>query len=126
MLKEIRESEESWYPVNSSNPPKGSGNGHGKGSGYYDKKNYDKHGHGSYPAWAVNVQTDPDEYISDSLSDIESDFDINKARQDRSYHVGITEMADEVEGFFGRCYNCRKEGHPWCDLEAFPQGGSEI
>ena len=82
------------------NPPKGSGDGHCKASGYYDKKDYDKHGHGSYLARAANVWTEPDNYESDSLSDVESDFDVSDAQQDRSYHIGVTEMADEVEGFF--------------------------
>ena len=52
MLKEIRECDESRYPVSTSNPPKGSGDG---------KKNYDRHGYGSYQAHSANVWEDPED-----------------------------------------------------------------
>ena len=50
MLKEIQECDESWYLVNTSNPPKRSGDGLAKNTSYYDKKNYDQCGYGSYQA----------------------------------------------------------------------------
>ena len=55
MLKEIRECDESRYPASTSNPPKGSGDGTPKSAGYYDKKNYDRHGYGSYQARVANI-----------------------------------------------------------------------
>ena len=42
MLKEIWECDESRYPVSTSNPPKGSGDGTTKNTGYYDERNYDQ------------------------------------------------------------------------------------
>ena len=117
ILKEIWESEELQYPVSSSNSPKGSGDGHGKSSSYYDKKNYYKHSHRSYQAQAANIWAEPDEYESDLLSDVETDSEMDDVQQDSSYHVGITNMADEVEDFFGKCCNCGKEGHPWQDCK---------
>ena len=115
MLKEIWESEESQYPVSSMNPLKGSRDGHGKTSGYYDKKNYDKCRHGSYLAWSAIVWTEPDEYESDLLSDIETDSKMDDVQQDSSYHVGVMNTTDEVEDIFGKCYNCSEEGHPGQD-----------
>ena len=50
MLKKIRECDESRYPASTSNPPKGSSDGTAKSAGYYNKKNYDQHGYGSYQA----------------------------------------------------------------------------
>ena len=73
MLKEIRECDESQYPASTSNPPKGSGDGTAKNMGYYDKKNYDQCGYGSYQTRAANVLEDPDDYESDSLSEVESE-----------------------------------------------------
>ena len=61
MLKEIRECDESRYLAITSNPPKGSGDGTPKSVGYYDKKNYDWHGYGSYQAHAVNIPDEPDD-----------------------------------------------------------------
>ena len=55
MLKEIRECDESQYPVNTSNPPKGSGDGSAKNTGYYDKRNYDRCGYGRYQTCLANV-----------------------------------------------------------------------
>ena len=62
MLKEIRECDESQYPASTSNPPKASGDGTAKNVGYYDKKNYDRCGYGSYQARMANVLEDPDDY----------------------------------------------------------------
>ena len=73
MLKEIWECDESLYPVNTSNPPKGSDDGPAKNTGYYEKRNYDQHGYGSYQARSANVWKDPDDYQSDSLSEVESE-----------------------------------------------------
>ena len=112
MLKEIQESEELQYLVNNSNPQKGSSDGHSKNTGNHDKRNY-KHGHSSYQAWAVNVQEEPEEYWSDSLSDVKTDSEMDDVQKDSSYIIGVTNMADEVEGFFRKCYNCSEEGHPW-------------
>ena len=117
MLKEIRESEESWYPVSSSNPPKGSRDGHGKSSSYHDKKNYDKRSHRSYQAWAANIQAELDEYESNLLSVSETDSEMDDVQQDSSYHIGITNTANEVENLFRKCYNCSEEGHLWWDCK---------
>ena len=73
MLKEIRECDESWYPVNTSNPPKGSIDGSAKNTSYYDKRNYDQRGYGNYQARSANVQEDPEDYQSDSLLEVESE-----------------------------------------------------
>ena len=105
MLKEIQESEESRYLVNSSNPPKRSGDGHSKNTSYHDKKNYDKHGYGSYQARAVNVWEGLEEFQTDSLSDVETENENDDVQQDSSCHVGMTTMADEGEDFFGKYYN---------------------
>ena len=72
MLKEIRECDESCYPASTSNPPKGSSDGAAKSAGYYDKKNYDRCGYGSYQARTANVPDEPDDYQSESLSEVES------------------------------------------------------
>ena len=72
MLKEIWECDESRYPARTSNPPKGSADSAAKSMGYYDKKNYDRHGYGSYQAYVGNVPDQPDDYQSKSLSEVES------------------------------------------------------
>ena len=72
MLKEIWECDESHYPASTSNPPKGSGDGTPKSVGYYNKKNNDRHGYGSYQARVANVPDELDDYQSDSLSEVES------------------------------------------------------
>ena len=117
MLKEIRECDESWYPVNTSNPPKGSNDGPAKNTGYYEKRNYDQHGYGSYQAHSANVQEDPEDYQSDSLSEVESEWENDDVQQDKSYHVSVTMTADEGEAFFGKCYKCGELGHPWHDCK---------
>ena len=58
--------------MNSLNPPKGSGDGHVKNTGYHDKKSYNKCGYGNYQSRAANVWEEPEEYWSDSLSEVES------------------------------------------------------
>ena len=113
MLKEIRECNKSRYPANTSHPPKGTNDGPAKNTNYYDKKNYDRQGYGNYTAWAANVLDDPDNHESDSLSDEASEKENDDVQQHRSYHVGVTFMADEGEAFFGKCYNCGEPGHPW-------------
>ena len=118
MLKEVWESDESQYPVASSNPSNSSSDGHGKSSGCHNKKNqahYDKWGPRGYAVQATNVWQDLEEYVSDSLLDMESDPKVPDVIQDRSYHVGVTNMADKVEDFFGKCFNCGEEGHLWQD-----------
>ena len=117
MLKEIWECDESWYPVSTSNPPKGSGDGPSKNTGYYDKKNYDWHGYGSYQAHSANIWEDLEDYQLDSLSEVESERENDDVQQDKSYHVGVTMTADEGKAFFGKCYNCGEPGHPWCDCK---------
>ena len=117
MLKEIRECDESRYPASTSNPPKGSSDGAPKSAGYYDKKNYDWRGYGSYQAHAANVPDEPDDYQSESLSEVESGRENDDVQQDKSYHIGVTMTADEGEAFFGKCYNCGEPGHPWCDCK---------
>ena len=115
MLKEIWECDESCYLASTSNPPKGSGDGTPKSAGYYDKKNYDRRGYGSYQARAANVPDEPDDYQSDSLSEVKSGRENDDVQQDKSYHVRVTMTADEGEAFFGKCYNCGELGHPWHD-----------
>ena len=61
MLKEILECDESWYPVSTSNPLKGSIDGPTKNTSYYDKKNYDQCGYRGYTAQAANIQDKPDD-----------------------------------------------------------------
>ena len=117
MLKEIRECEESWYPVNTSNPPKGSTDGQAKNTGYYDKKGYDWCGYGNYQSWAANIWEELDDYQSNSLSGVESEKENNDVQQDSSYHIGVTTMVDEGDTFFGKCYNCGEPGHPWRDCK---------
>ena len=117
MLKEIRECDESRYLASTSNPPKGSSDGAPKSAGYYDKKNYDRHGYGSYQARAANVPDEPDDYQSESLSEVKSGRENDDVQQDKSYHVRVTMTADEGEAFFGKCYNCGKLGHLWCDCK---------
>ena len=88
VLKEIRECDESQYPVSTSNSLKGSGDGSNKNTSCYDKKNYDWHSYGSYQACSANVREDPEEYQSDSLSEVESEKENDDVQQDKSYHVG--------------------------------------
>ena len=116
-LKEIWECDESWYPVNTLNPQKGSNDGPAKNTGYYEKRNYDRLGYCSYQACLANVREDPEDYQSDSLSEVESERENNDVQQDKSYHVSVTMTADEGEAFFGKCYNCGKPGHPWHDCK---------
>ena len=113
MLKEIQECNESRYPASTSNPPKGTGDGPAKNTNYYDKKNYDRLGYGNYTASARNVWDSPEDYESDSLSEDASERENDDVQQDRSYHIGVTFMADKGKAFFGKYYNCGELGHPW-------------
>ena len=61
MLKEIQECDESQYLVSISSPAKGAGDCSVKNTGYYDKRNYDRHGYGSYQTCSANVQEDPED-----------------------------------------------------------------
>ena len=88
-----------------------------KNAGYYDKKNHDRHSYGSYQACVANVLEDPSDYQSDSLSEVESEWENDDVQQDKSYHVGVTMTADEGEAFFRKCYNCGEPGHPWRDCK---------
>ena len=117
MLKEIRECDESHYLASTSNAPKVSSDGTPKSVGYYDKKNYDRHGYGSDQAHAANIPDEPDDYQPDSLSEVESGRENDDVQQDKSYHVRVTMTADEGEAFFGKCYNCGEPGHPWRDCK---------
>ena len=113
MLKEIWECDESRYPASTSNPPKGSGDGTPKSAGYYDRKGHDRHSYGSYQARVVNIPDEPEEYQSDSLSEVKSESENDDMQQDPSYHVGVMTTADKGEAFFGKCYNCAELGHLW-------------
>ena len=117
MLKEIWECDESHYLASTSNPPKGSGDGAPKSAGYYDKKNYDRRGYGSYQAHMANVSDEPDDYQSESLLEVKSGRENDDVQQDKSYHVGMMMTADEGKAFFGKCYNCGEPGHPWHDCK---------
>ena len=117
MLKEIWKCDELRHLVNTSNPPKGSHDGPAKNTGYYEKRNYDRHGYSSYQGHSANVQEDPEDYQSDSLSEVESERENDDVQQDKSYHVSVMTKADEGEAFFGKCYNCGEPGHPWCDCK---------
>ena len=46
-----------------------------------------------------------------------SERENDDVQQDRSYHVGVTVMADKGEAFFGKCYNCGEPGHPRRDCK---------
>ena len=87
MLKEIWECDESHYPVSTLNPPKGSDDGSAKNAGYYEKRNYDRRGYGSYHARSANVREDLEDYQSDSMSEVESERENDDVQQDKSYHV---------------------------------------
>ena len=113
MLKEIQECDELQYPASTSNPPKGTGDSPAKNTNYYDKKNYDRRGYRNYMAHAANIRGSPQDYESDSLLEDASERENDDVQQDRSYHVGVTFMADEGEAFFRKCYNCGEPGHPW-------------
>ena len=96
MLKEIRECDESQYLVNTSNPLKRSN---------------------TMISHLANVWEDPEDYQSDSLSEVESERENDDVQQDKSYHVGVMMMADEGKAFFGKCYYCGEPGHPWHDCK---------
>ena len=64
-------------------------------------------------ACAMNIWDSPEDFESDSLLEDASERENDDVQQDRSYHVGVTFMADEGEAFFRKCYNCREPGHPW-------------
>ena len=116
MLKEIQESDESWHLVSSSNPLKMSRDEHGKTTCYHDKKtlgHYDKHGHGAYAVRTANVCSESEE----SLLDVDSESDVTDPQQDSSYHIGMMNMAVEVEDFFDKWNNCDVEGQPCWDCK---------
>ena len=92
---------------------KGSSDGSPKNTYYYDQKNYDQRGYGNYTAQAVNVRDELNDYKSDSLSEDKGERENDDVQQDKSYHVGVTTMANEGEAFFGKCYNCGEPSHPW-------------
>ena len=53
----------------------------------------------------ANILEDPDDYQSDSLSEVESERENDDVQQDKSYHIRVTMTADEGEAFFRKCYN---------------------
>ena len=61
----------------------------------------------------MNIRDSPEDYESNSLLEDASERENDNVQQDRSYHVGVTFMADKGEVFFGKCYNCGELGHPW-------------
>ena len=62
------------------------------------------------PVWRTSLD-EPDDYQSDSLSEVESGRENDDVQQDKSYHIGVMMTADEGKAFFGKCYNCGEPGH---------------
>ena len=77
---------------------------------------------GCYQARTVNIRAQLDEYESESKMD--------DVQQDSSYHISVTNMADEVEDFFQEMLQFQQGRSPMAGLqeniETFPEVGPEI
>ena len=111
MLKEIREQEDSHYPANTTLKPHNHYNTNknpthygGKGSPYDKPRTYTvRHTDVQLPEAEQDEPTPPPSY----------DIDLGEIYDD-GYYVAIINMAKEAKKW-GRCFNCREEGHCWAD-----------
>ena len=108
MLKEIREQEDSHYPVNTNLKPMNMDN-QNKSSAHYDQKNtsYDKSQ--TYAVRQADVQL-PDPVQEEPYPQPASEFDAAET-YDTSY-VAVVNTANEADKW-GHCFNCGEEGHHW-------------
>ena len=112
MLKEIREQEDSRYPVNTSPKPHHTDSGNKSTSHYNKNSTYDKPR--VYTVRHTNVQIldqGGDEPDLSPANDIDPD-----ESYDEGYYVAVINMANEADKW-GCCFNCGKEGHRWAECK---------
>ena len=111
MLKEIWEQEDSRYPANTTPKPHSHDNMNKNPTHYGGKGSpYDKPR--TYMARHTDVQL-PDPKQDEPTLPPSYDIDPDEIYDD-GYYVAIINMAKEAEKW-GRCFNCREEGHRWAD-----------
>ena len=111
MLKEIREQEDSHYPMNTALKPMNMDN-QNKSSAHYDRKStsYDKSR--TYAVRQADIQL-PDPVQEELDPQPASEFDAAET-YDEGYYVAVVNMANETDKW-GHCFNCGEEGHHWQD-----------
>ena len=111
MLKEIREQEDSCYPANTTPKPHNQDT-HNKNANHYSGKGptYDKTQTYAMRHTEVHLP-EPEQEEPDSPP--VSEFDPGEV-YDEGHYVAIIAMANEAE-WWGRCFNCGKEGHCWAE-----------
>ena len=111
MLKEIQEQEDSRYLANTTPKPHKQDN-HNKNANHYGGKGptYDKTR--AYAIRHTEVHLPEPEQEEPDSSPV-SEFDPSEVYNE-GYYVAIIAMADEAD-WWGRCYNCRKEGQHWAE-----------
>ena len=111
MLKEIREQEDSCYPVNTMPKPPSQDN-HNKNTTHYGGKSspYDKTR--TYAVRHTDVQL-PDPEQDEPNPPLNCKFDAGEVYNE-GYYVAVIAMADKVDQW-GHCFNCGKEGHRWAE-----------
>ena len=110
MLKEIRQQEDSRYPANTT--PKPHTHNHAtKAPAHYGGKGvpYDK----TRPYAVMHTDVQLLEAKQESAPRLNCDINPNDI-YDEGYYVAIINIANEDEKW-GRCFNCRKEGHRWAE-----------
>ena len=111
MLKEIWEQEDSCYPANTMPKPPSHDNTNKNPTHYGGKSSpYDKSR--TYVVRHTDVQL-PDPERDEPIPPPSCDIDPDEIYDD-GYYVAVINMAKEAKKW-GRCLNCREEGHHWAD-----------
>ena len=112
MLKEIREQEDSRYPANTSPKPHHTDSGNKNTSHYNKNSSYDKPR--AYTVRHTDVQI-PDREGDEPDPSPTNEIDPDEI-YDEGYYVAVIDTANEADKW-GRCFNCRKEGHRWAECK---------
>ena len=111
MLKEIQEQEDSHYPANTTPKPHNHDNTN-KNPTHYGGKGSPSDKPRTYTVRHTDVQL-PDPKQDEPTPPPSCNIDPDEIYDD-GYYVAIINMAKEAEKW-GRCFNCREEGHCWAD-----------
>ena len=109
MLKEIREQEDSRYPLNTTPKPLGHDHQHKN----TDRKNVTLEKARVYAVRKTDLEL-PDPVPEEEEQPGEYDSELEES-YDEGYYVAMVHAADEIDRTWGHCYNCAEEGHQWRD-----------
>ena len=108
----IQHQDASWYPPSTSTSYHKPAFHKGKDK---DKKDDKGNGKGVIKAKATQIDSDMGSDTDESEdSEAERSADENALWRD-GYYCYAVRHAEQTEHFFGACFNCRDEGHHWCN-----------